>query len=362
MRATTLGLSLLLALSGCECADDEPSFGAPPPRVPSAEPATPAVEAPRALVPATRTGLPAALPSITIALDGEAYTVGNAALLGSWPPSERARLAQAPPAGAGASWPELEVRGEIGGPGLAVPVLTDALRGALAVERARSASGAPTAVALRVTPETPWSSVARAVYAAGMAGLSEPRFVLASGREEVELRVPLPALDGATRTPASGGPRLPGPMAGQDPTEVAEAIRRALEAHPRDTTTREEVTVGTTAGGDALSGERGSTAEAPVFVVRLGRAGLVLTRGAERLGAGCQRPAIGAEPSLPSAGLGPETLRDCLASAGASRRPYVFEAEPEVSFSRAAPVLEILDEVGSVTIAASPLPGGDAHE
>jgi hypothetical protein len=204
-------------------------------------------------------------------------------------------------------------------------------------------------VALRVSPETPWSSVVRVLYASGLAGLSEPRFVLASGREEVELRLPLPGLGGTTRAPSPLLGPLPGPMAGQDPAQVADGIRRALEAHPRDTTTRVEVAPEAVAGSAALA----DVAEAPLFVLRLAREGLAITRGAERLAPGCQRAAIGAEPTLPSSSLSAATLRECLAHAGATSRPYTFEATPETTFAQAVPILETLDDVGSVQVAVS---------
>jgi hypothetical protein len=348
--------ALCLALAGgCTCGDDEPTLAAAQP-APATAP-EPVIEraARRELAPATRTDLPRALPAITVTVDGVAFTVTNAALLASWPPAERARLAETPPPGAGARWPELEVRGEIGGDGLSVPALTEALNGMLTVERMRSGgAGAPSVVAFRVSPETPWSSVVRVLYASGRAGLFEPRFVLASGREEVELRMPLPDLGGTTRTPSPALAPLPGPMAGQDPAEVAEGIRRALEAHPRDTTTRVEVRPETTAGSAALFGADGTgVPAAPVFVLRLAREGLTVTRGTERLAPGCQRVAIGAEPTLPSSSLDATSLRECLAHAGATSRPYTFEATPDTTFAQAVPILEALDDVGSVQIAVT---------
>jgi hypothetical protein len=76
----------------------------------------------------------------------------------------------------------------------------------------------------------------------------------------------------------------------------------------------------------------------------------VVTRGAQRLGAGCQRAAIGGGPSLPAASLSTTSVRDCLLVAGATSHPYVFEAEPEITFARIAPILELLDDLGTVSI------------
>lgn len=343
--------------SGCECADDEPSFtAAPPPRdeePPPVEP-IPGATTPGALAPATRTDLPAADPAITVSVDGESVEVSNAALVASWPPAERERLAAAPPEGANEGWPvvsfgtSLEATASELGPS----DVTAALRRATDVERARSGGGAPTVVALRVTGASPWSSVLRVLFATGMAGLSEPRFVLTSGREEVELRLPV------ARTEAPSA--LPGPMAGRDPAEVVAAIQQALSAHPREVIEaqpRAEVAPSLAPGAEALAGAEPGATPSPTpptgpltFTIHLGRDGLVVSRGAERLGAGCQRAAIGAAPSLPSASLTVGSLRDCLASAGATSVPYAFEAEREVTFSRVAPILETLDDVGSVTI------------
>ncbi len=364
----TSSLVFLASLSsGCECADDEPSFtAAPPPRegapreeAPAPVELIPGATSPGALAPATRTDLPPADPAITVRLDGDAVIVTNEGLVASWPPADRERLATAPPAGASAGFPmvtfetSLEATASEMGPS----DVTAALRRAIDAERMRSGTGAPTAVALRVTGTTPWSSVLRVLFATGMAGLSEPRFVLTSGREDVELRLPVARAEAPSA--------LPGPMAGRDPAEVIAAIQQALAAHPREAIEaqpRAEIAPSLAPGASALAGAEpgaepsaavpaGAAASGPVTItVHLGRDGLVVTRGAERLGTGCQRAAIGAAPSLPSASLTVGALRDCLATAGATSLPYAFEAEREVTFARVAPILETLDDVGSVTI------------
>ncbi len=86
------------------------------------------------------------------------------------------------------------------------------------------------------------------------------------------------------------------------------------------------------------------------MIVQLGASGLVVTRGQDRLGAGCQRVAIGAAPSLPAASVTQASVRECLVVAGATSHPYVFEAEPEITFARVAPILEVLDDLGTVSI------------
>jgi len=366
MRGQALLTSSLVFLAslapGCECADDEPSFTAAPPsregasreESPAPVELIPGATSPGALAPATRTDLPRADPAITVSVDGDAVIVSNEGLVTSWPPADRERLAAAPPASASAGFPvvtyetSLEATASEMGPS----DVTAALRRAIDAERMRSGTGAPTVVALRVTGASPWSSVLRVLFATGMAGLSEPRFVLTSGRDEVELRLPV----ARSEVPSA----LPGPMAGRDPAEVIAAIQQALAAHPREAIEaqpRAEIAPTLAPGAAALAGaEPGATpSPAPptgplVFTVHLGRDGLVVTRGAERLGTGCQRAAIGAAPSLPSASLTVGALRDCLASAGPTSLPYAFEADREVTFARVAPILETLDDVGSVNI------------
>ncbi|MFN7698154.1 MAG: hypothetical protein ACK6CU_22470 [Deltaproteobacteria bacterium] len=345
-------LATLSLSPACDCGASEPAFtGAPPP---AAEPAPrgdetiPGAVDARALAPATRSDLPAATPAITVVVEGRRLVVTNEALVATWPPGDRERLAAAPRPGAPERWPAIRVEVELPEDApLRVPALVEALTAALDAERARSGAGAPTAVALRITGVSPWLGVERALYAAGMAGLSEPRLVLSSGRDEVELRLPLPRTRGAALT---------GPLAGRDPAEVVAAIQGAL-AQARGAPVapgppRAEVAPAVVEGASALEAPRGEppTRDASRVLVALGADGLTVVRGEQRLGAGCQRPAIGPMPSLPSASISRQSVRDCLLVAGATSHPYGFEAEPEITFARIAPILEVLDEIGTVSI------------
>ena len=362
-------LSIAPLTPACDCASDEPSFNARP----AAPPAEPVREEETivgaideaALAPATRTDLPRAVPAITLSITGDTIDVSNLALLASWPPADRERVTAAPPAGAVSTWPRIETSVELDPDApVRVPGVVDAVTAAVAVERARSGSGTPTVVALRVTGASPWSSVTRGVYAAGMAGLSEPRFVLASGRDEVELRLTLPRVEGSSAP-------LGGALAGRDQAEIAAAIQAALAQHAPSAAPREAITQGggtphaeiapeVLAGGGAIAGSEGTAREpaiargAPVdatFVVRLGRDGLVVERGGERLGAGCRAAALSPAPSLPMASINHTSVRECLLASGVPTSPYVFQAESEITFARIAPVLEVLDELGSVSLA-----------
>ncbi len=370
MRAPLLALGCLVIAPlapACDCASDEPSFSArstpaPPPSTAPEEAIVGAIDE-AALAPATRTDLPRAVPAITVSITGSTLDVSNEAVLASWPPADRERVTAAPPAGAASTWPRVDTHVELEAePPIRVPGVVDALSAAVAVERARSGSGAPTVVAMRVTGASPWSSVTRAVYAAGMAGLSEPRFVLTSGRDEVELRLTLPRFEG-TSAPLAGAP-LGGALAGRDPAQMAAAIQAALAEHPPAAVPSEGITQGggtphaeiapdVLGGTDSITGAavaRGAPVDA-TFTVRLAREGLVVERGGERLGAGCQRVAIGPAPSLPMAAITHTSVRECLLASGVPTSAYVFQAEPEISFVRVAPVLEVLDELGSVSLA-----------
>jgi hypothetical protein len=355
-RASALTfLTIFAALSStpaCECESDEPSFtGARPPvsdPAPRGDETIPGAIDEHALAPATRTDLPASSPAITVLVEGRRVVVTNEALIATWPPSDRERLAAAPPPGATEGWPSIRTEIELAEDApLRVPGLVEALTATLDVERIRSGSGAPNAVALRVTGASPWLGVERVLYAAGMAGLSEPRFVLASGRAEVELRLPLPRVE---------GPALTGPLAGRDPAEVVAAIQGALAQARGPALTeppRAEVEPTVVEGAAALEAHDDApavTGTASRMIVQLGASGLVVTRGEQRLGAGCQRAALGAAPSLPAASITRASVRDCLLVAGATSHPYVFESEPDITFARIAPILEVLDDLGTVSI------------
>lgn len=371
-RAPLLVVALWVAplLPACSCGEDEPSFNARP------EPAPPPSTADEtivgavdetALAPATRTDLPSAVPAITVAVRGRELEVSNDALLASWPATDRERVAASAPEGAASSWPAIHTSVSLeDDAAVRVPGLVDALTAAVAVERARSGSGAPAIVALRVTGASPWSSVTRAIYNAGMAGLSEPRFVLTSGRDEVELRLTLPRVE--------GGRGLGGAFGGQDPAALAASIQRALAAHsattgagaPREaitqggSTPRAEIAPEVLAGTEGIAGAdptaaapaiaRGAPVSAP-FTLHLTREGLVVERDHVRLGTGCQREALNPAPSLPSASMNHTSVRECLLAAGVPTTPYVFQADAEIAFARIAPVLEVVDELGSVALA-----------
>ena len=363
-------LSITSLAPACDCAGEEPSFSTrtEPTPAPAPLPEESLVGAidDASLAPATRTDLPHAVPAITVSVTGTTLAVSNLALLASWPPADRDRVTAAPPEGASSAWPRIETSIELEPDApIRVPGVVDALSAAVGVERARSGSGAPTAVAMRVTGASPWSSVTRAVYAAGMAGLSEPRFVLASGRDEVELRLTLPRVGGSSAP-------LGGALAGRDPAELAASIQAALAQHapareglPAEgitqggNTPRAEIAPSVLQGTDSIAGpaaegDREVARGAPVdaaFTVRLTREGLVVERGGERLGAGCQRAALGPAPSLPTSAITHTSVRECLLASGVPTTPYVFQAEPEITFVRVASVLEVLDELGSVSLA-----------
>ena len=88
--------------------------------------------------------------------------------------------------------------------------------------------------------------------------------------------------------------------------------------------------------------------------VQLTNDGLFVWRGAQRLGPGCQRPAIGEGPAIPTATLTRTTVQHCIAMAGATAEPYLFEAAHELTFARVVPVLELLDDAGSVAFDYTP--------
>jgi hypothetical protein len=360
-------LSITSLASACDCAGEEPSFSTrtEPTPAPAPEESLAGAIDDTSLAPATRTDLPRALPAITVSVTGATLAVSNLGVLASWPPADRDRVTAAPPEGASSAWPRIETSVELEPDApIRVPGVVDALSAAVAVERARSGSGAPTVVAMRVTGASPWSSVTRAVYAAGMAGLSEPRFVLASGRDEVELRLTLPRVGGSSAP-------LGGALAGRDPAELAASIQAALAQHaparegmPAEgitqggNTPRAEIAPSVLQGTDSIAGpaegEREVARGAPVeaaFTVRLTREGLVVERGGERLGAGCQRAALGPAPSLTMSAITHTSVRECLLASGVPTTPYVFQADPEITFVRVASVLEVLDELGSVSLA-----------
>ena len=95
-------LTTLCATPACDCDGDEPSFtGARPP---ASEPTEgelrgdetiPGAVDEGLLAPATRSDLPAATPAITVLVEGRRLVVTNEALIATWPPADRERLAAA---------------------------------------------------------------------------------------------------------------------------------------------------------------------------------------------------------------------------------------------------------------------------
>ena len=310
-----LASSMALQLLACTCEEET----AMRPAVAAPAPAPPPEPAPReTLVHASRSGLPESTAAITLQLAGDHFTVSNAALIATWPEAERTRE--------GVS---ITREGRLPATdGYTAPDVTTALTTARDVERTRSGSGAPSAFALRVTPETPWSSVVRVLYAAGQAGFDEPRFVLARGGGEVELRLPLPTLNDAALAANPAPARLPEGLADRDPQEIAAAIRAALEAHPP-------------AGVQAPEG----------IMLDLRDQGLTVQRGSQRLASGCARASIGQEPTIPTSQLNAESLAACLTSAGPSPRGYTISADGALTFERVITLAEGVSAAGRVSFA-----------
>jgi hypothetical protein len=326
-------LAAALHVLGCEC-EDEPALQ--PAAVTPAPAPAPATEA---LVHATRSGLPEAVPAITLTLDRDHFALSNAAVIATWPAPDRTRVAEARPETAAATWPVVEREGTLPTtPGYRAPEVEAALTLAREAELARSAGGAPSSYALRVQPETPWSSVVRVMFSSGLANFNEPRFVLARGGGEVELRLPLPrATDEVEITAGNAAvPPLPPGLTGRDPAEVANAIREALAAHPPTPSAQAEAPA-----------EEPIEALSQVTLV-LSDQGLNVMRNDTRLAAGCTREAVGREPTIATAQLNPEALTQCLTSAGPSPRGYVLSADGTLSFSRVIAVAETVSGLGHV--------------
>jgi len=319
--------SIALNLMACECEDEtalRPSVTTPAP--------APAPAPREALVHASRSGLPESVAAITIRLDHDHFALSNTALIATWPEPDRARVAATHPEGE-ERWPNVEREGTLPtNTRYDAPEIAAALNLARDAELARSQSGAPGVFALRVTPETPWSRVVRVLYASGQAGFSEPRFVLARGGGEVELRLPLPTVNGLAANPAPA--RLPEGLAERDPQEIANAIRAALAAHPPS----------------------GAVAQLPVHNVTLlmSDAGVTVHRDAQRLAAGCTRESIGQEPTIPTTQLNAESLAACLTGAGPSPHGYVITADGALTFERVIAVVEMVSAAGRVSIGVLP--------
>lgn len=318
-------LAATLHLLGCEC-DDEPAL------LPVAQtPAPPPAPEPEPLVHAMRSGLPEAVPAITITLDRDHFALSNAALIATWPAPDRARVAEARPEAAAATWPVVEREGTLPNTaGYRAPEVEAAFTLAREAELARSQRGAPRSYALRVRPETPWSNVVRVMFSAGMMGLEEPRFVLARGGGEVELRIALPTA-GDVDFPQATAP-LPPSLTGRDPAEVANAIREALAA----------------ASPQAEDPHPSAAAPVPEVSLVLSDQGVNILRNNERLAAGCARVAIGREPTLATAQLTPDAISQCLTNAGPSPQGYILSADGTLSYARVIAVAESVSTVGRV--------------
>lgn len=182
-------LAIALLATGCSCETEEV---APPAADESAVPASEDASAPPR---ATRDDLPAATPALTIALEPDAFVVDSHALVETWPASERARVS------AEGFDPVVHERIAASDGSLLVAPLLETLRHAAQLERVRAGgAGTPIAYALRVPGNVPWRRVVQALHAAGLAGWSEPRFVLRAARSdgEVALAVPPPSSERAT--------------------------------------------------------------------------------------------------------------------------------------------------------------------
>lgn len=325
-----------LHLTGCECEDETPLQ-------PTAVVPAPPPEPPReALVHATRSGLPESAPAITITVDGDHFVVSNAVLVATWPAPDRTRVAEARPETAPATWPTVEREGTLPTtPGYRAPEVEAALTLAREAELARSQSGAPSSYALRVQPETPWSSVVRVMFSSGLANFNEPRLVLARGGGEVELRLPFPSTGDIDVAPVAARiATLPPSLTGRDPQEVANAIREALAAHPPE-------------GATPSAAPEAPPAPPPVFLV-LSDAGLNVMREGERLAPGCEHTAIGHEPTIATAQLNPEALTQCLTHAGPSPQGYVVSADGTLSYARVIAVAETASGLGRVAFGVIP--------
>lgn len=259
-------------------------------------------------------------PSITIEMSARGYRVTNRALVESWPPADRERVAsEAPPDQPGYPVVEVDVPLLDDGAPLLVPGVRDALLRALEAERARSGAGAPLAFSMRAPATLSWARVARAIFNAAMAGLSEPAIVVHTPLGERSIRLPRPTtlarapgevdLAAALRALGTGAEPTTEVEPPPEPSEVVVVVALSLEDH-----------------------------------------GLRVRRGLLELGAGCTAPATEGSPAIPLAALRDgHTLTDCLSALGDA--PARFEASSDVSYGTACVVLEALARRGPVEIA-----------
>lgn len=307
--------ALALFLGGCGCDGERP---APPD--PVVTPARPLELVDDAALPALDAG-DEAVPAITVEASPRGYRVTNREVIRSWPEPERARVAEgAPPEEPEFPIVEADVPLLDDGAPLLVPGLRDALARTLVAERARSGTAsAPRVVAIRAASTLAWARVARAVFNAGMVGLSEPWIVVLVGGEARTLRLPPPAaptrgpidLGGALRAlgTAGGPPTEEAPPAAADPAAPGDlAITVALEDH-----------------------------------------GVRVHRGAMELGAGCHGPSADGSPAIPITVVSDgHTLGDCTSALGPG--PTRFTASPDVTLGVVVRVLGALAARGPVEI------------
>ncbi len=246
----------------------------------------------------------------------------NEALVRTWPPLERARVARERPSDAPPSWPSLSLALDAARDG------EDALRRALEqgtrAERVRSGGSAPSVLALRATSGTPWRSVRVGLRAASRAGLREVRFVMTDGRREVEL--------------------TPRAIPGRESQAVADALRDAL--------LREGL--GALPEGEARAPQARGAALGPPLRVRVDDAGVTVFRGATPLAAGCEREGPSDAPTLPEGAIDRARLEACRRAAGEVASGTLLEADDDVAFGRVAPVLLTLSALGPLDITTTP--------
>lgn len=180
-RRAIVGLALAF-VTACDCA----------PPIEPARVEAPAVDTPLGAVGLVQwrratSSLTPAVPRITLVLDTTGITVSNRALVGSWPPAERERLAAAPPRGAREGYPVIDVHYAAS----EMALVGAALRSCLDVERARSGSGAPTVYALEVAPAATLDALHHVMWAAALEGFITPRFVVTDPAGTARLEVGL---------------------------------------------------------------------------------------------------------------------------------------------------------------------------
>jgi len=293
------GVVAALLLVGCTC--DAPRAAPPPSALPSF------VALPEPTLPsATRDDLPAATPLVTVTITRTTYAVSNAALVGTWPSTERAVLPQ----------PIVDRTIDDATTVLEVPALVSAFSDAVTIDRARAAAvgaeGVMTAFAIRAAPGVAYARVLAAIYAAGQAGLREPRLVLLRGTSERVLPIALPRAEGPDR-------------------EAVEAVNAALAA----------------LGEPIPEVDAGLAPRVPRTYVSLDDS-RVRVRPA---GTDVASESALDETTAREASTGRSALDVALDAAG--EHPIVFEAPPTARYGEVVPLLEILARPGDLSLAVS---------